>query len=424
MADLRPFKPIHFDKEKVDLSKIVTQPYDKINDELQKEYYERNPYNYVRLILGREEDRYEEAHRTFNEWFDKEILIKEKENMFCIYHQEFIWNNEKYTRKGILGTVRVVPFEKGEILPHERTLSKPKADRLNLIRKTEKNFEYVFFLYDDIENKLEKILNPDREPDMETTDDFSVVHRVWFEKDKENINSIHNFMKEKTLVIADGHHRYETSLNYREEAIKKCEEDPDAAYNFRMATLVNMYDKGLIILPTHRLIYNTNFNIEEFINKVKENFEVEEYKKEEIEEKIRGRKYSFGVYSAGKSYILTLKNENIALNEIKIDRSRDFKLLDVSILHNLIFEKYTVIKSNNVEEHVKYERYIKKLFEKVDKGEFEAGFILNPTTAEQVKKIAQNKERMPQKSTDFYPKLISGLAIFDIKCGEKLTIKT
>ncbi len=422
MADLRPFKPIHYNTEKVDLSRVVTQPYDKINRELQEEYYNRDPYNYVRLILGREEDRYEEAYRTFHQWLKEGVLIREEEDMLYIYHQEFQWEGEKYIRKGILGPVRVVPFDKGEILPHERTLSKPKEDRLNLIRRTEKNFEYVFFLYSDPEHELKAFINPDREPDMMAEDDFGVIHKIWFEKRKENILKIHNFLKDRVLVIADGHHRYETSLKYREEAEKKCGYNPDAAYNFRMATLVNMYDEGLIILPTHRLIKGIEFNLDDFLKKAGEDFDIEEVQRESLSTNLKKRKYTFGVYSGGKSFLLKLKDERIPLEKIKIDRSIDYKLLDVTILHNLIFEHYIGIKPDMVEEHVRYERYIDKVFDRVDKGEFVAGFLLNPTTPEQVKKIAENGERMPQKSTDFYPKLISGFAILDIKCGEELRI--
>ncbi len=417
MAKILPFKGIRYNKELIkDFSKIVTLPYDKIDKRLQSKYYESSPYNFVKLILGREKDRYEESLSTFKKWIKKNVLIRDDKPKIYPYTQEFSIDGNEYVRTGFIAALKLYKFEEGVVLPHERTLSKPKEDRYKLFKKTLKNFEQVFMLYPDSEHLIDNIIkNNLKEPLIEVVAEYGVKHKLWEIDDLNVIKEIVSLIKDKNLLIADGHHRYETSLRIKEELEKKGGFSPLHAFNFRMVTFVNMFDKGLVILPTHRLLKDIKLDEDSFIKRIKKYFEVTEIEKDNLLQRLNElRAFKvFGVYLKNNAYILTLKNSDI-MDTLLTDRSPEYRRLDVTILERLIFEEIIGIRKDELEEHISFKRHINDVFEAIDSNKYEIGFILNPTTPEEVKNVASKGERMPQKSTDFYPKLISGLVIFDI----------
>jgi len=425
MATIAPFRGIKFNRSTIgDWQPVIAQPYDKITPEMQGRYYDSSPYNYVRLILGREADRYTEAERTYQSWFADRVLVKDPAPALYPYYQEFEHRGEKRVRKGFVAVVELEEFEKGGILPHERTLSKPKADRLTLMRRTQKNLEHVFMLYSDPEDRIQKLFGPTcgRPPEMSVTDEYQTVHRLWTAPDPAAIGQARELMKQKVLFIADGHHRYETSLTYRNEMRQA---HPGftgrEAFNYRMVTLINLADPGLLILPTHRLVFNlAGFDFDSFLAKSAEWFDVKKIAEAEIgpELKKRSAGHSFGVYNARGSSLLTLRDRSLLDRFVPRERSRDYKELDVTVLHSVIIEHLLGINPEKIEDYVRYEREPEEAVAKVKSGEFQLAILINPTRPEQVERVAQNRERMPQKSTDFFPKLVSGLVAFDIANGE------
>lgn len=424
MANIAPFRGIKFNPAKVgNAQAVITQPYDKITPEMQCGYYDASPYNYVRLILGREDDRYAEAERTCGEWSNAGVLVKDSVPALYPYHQQFEHRGETRVRKGFVAVVELEEFEKGGILPHERTLSKPKADRLTLMRTTRKNLEHVFMLYSDPGEKVSQLFADvcRRPAEISVTDEYKTVHRLWTATDPGAIGKAREMMKQKVLFIADGHHRYETSLTYRNEMRQA---HPGftgrEAFNFRMVTLVNLADPGLLILPTHRLVFNlSGFNFDSFLRKSGEWFDVTPVAEAEItpELKKRAGEHAFGVVSARGAGLLTLRDSSL-VDRFVPERSRDYKELDVTVLHSVVIEHLLGITPEKIEDYVRYEREPEDAVAKVKSGEFQMALLVNPTRPEQVEKVAQHRERMPQKSTDFFPKLVSGLVAFDIANGE------
>jgi uncharacterized protein (DUF1015 family) len=421
MPEIKPFKGIRYNPEKIpDLADVVCQPYDQITNKMERTYKNKSPYNFVRLVLTKYADghdrprEYREAKRLADNWISDQIFIQDDRDAIYPYWQEFTIADKKYVRKGFMCAVRLEELGTGNILPHEKTLSKPKADRLNLLRITKKDVEPVFLLYTDAKDTVNTLLAPycKAAPLMNVTDEKDVVHKVWRVEEEETVKKIANTLQDSIFVIADGHHRYETAYNYMQEhsGIEK-----NHPANFKLITLVNIEDPGLLILPTHRLIGNLpDFNLTTFLEKTERNFDIKKTSKDDIIKDLeKTSSQAFGFYSTQTSYILKLKSDT-ALKELLPDRSDEYRNLDVAILHTLLIEDVLGIRPENIEEHVKYERGARATMKRVDVGAFQFCFLMNATKSEQVKHVAQKKERMPQKSTDFYPKLISGLLFRDV----------
>lgn len=416
MPEIKPFRAVRFNQSKIeDLSKIVTQPYDKIYPQLQDEYYKRSPHNFVRLILGKinpddddQNNRYTRAKKRYEEWLKEGYLIREKAEAIYPYHQEFTIGDRTFERKGFIAILRVEEFG-NKILPHERTLSKPKEDRFKLFTTTQKNFETVFMLYTDPEKKVLKLLDPKAEkPLIEVKDDYGYTHRMWKIEDPAVIGGVQGVFKGSTLLIADGHHRYETSLSLSKKI------GGTGPHNYRMVTLVNLEDSGLVILPTHRLVFGLDpFDISKTASRLEEFFELKEIERKEIGGELPGN-HRFVMVTKGKTYCLQLKDAN-TLDRLIPNRAIGYRRLDVTILHTLIIETILGIPAGKIENHIRYGREIEDVIKKVDSGEYQIALLLNPTSAREVKEVAMAGERMPQKSTDFYPKMISGLLIYDLE---------
>lgn len=426
MAKVFPFHGYRYNQQQVgDLEKVVTQPYDKIDQQLQEEYYDQSPYNIVRLILGKEEDRYQSAADNLEDWIKSQILVRDQEAGFYLYTQEYQVEGKKFVRKGFVG---LGELEAGEgVKAHENTMEGPKADRLKLIRATEANFGHIFMLYSDQKNEINNLFTEimQEEPLFEVRDEDQNLHKVWQLTDLELISEIREKMDSKNLYIADGHHRYQTALNYQQECVEKgWEADGVESFNHRLMTFVNMDDPGLKVLPTHRLLYNIkDFELNSFLEKAAEDFSIKKFEIKEqmynyLDQNQEKKVFGFKAAEAVEYYVFEFENEAV-LNEVEGDFSQAYKELDVSILHNIILDRYLGIDKEALaaKSNLDYIRYRDKALEKLGQEKYQAAFILNPTSVKEVKDIADQGEKMPQKSTDFYPKLLTGLVI------NKLSIK-
>jgi uncharacterized protein (DUF1015 family) len=445
-TEILPFLGIFYNKNKIkDYGLVLTQPYDKITPEMQNIYYKRYPYNLVRITKGKEfksddehNNKYSRAGEYIEEWLKNKIIVQDTKRAIYAYHQEYhppikgVACNKLQIRKGFIALMRLKDFGRG-VHPHERTLLKPKQDRLSQMRATGGSTGQIFMLYSDpkliINSALNKI-TACKKPDVELKDDYGVINKLWKITDPQVIKIIQTTMKNKDVFIADGHHRYETALNYRDEMRAlglKC--IGNESYENRMMTFINMDDKGLTVLPTHRLIFGLNkFSVNTFMNKLKQYFWFNEYpcrsSKEDKFARIdlmedlvmtgqTGRAFGLVVKGVKKYYMLTIKDDKMMEKIIAEKHSSTWKRLDVTILHSLVLEKILGITKEQVanEQKVNYIRSADEAIEKVKTGKYQMAFILNPTKIEEVKKVSIHNERMPQKSTDFYPKLLSGIVI-------------
>jgi len=436
MAEILPFRGVIYNKEKInEPEKVVAPPYDVISKDEQENFYRTHPYNVIRIILGKENagddeknNKYTRAAKYLEEWTSDGILVKEKENSIYVYEQKYhTKNNDLKTRRGFIALTPLEDFKSGKIFPHENTLSKPKADRLKLMQACKGNLCQIFALYFDGEKEIdaafEKICS--QPPLFDIVDSNGITNRMWSVKDTKAITLIQKVMKDKQLLIADGHHRYETALNYRNErreGLKNFTGKED--FNYITMMFVNAEDTGLSILPTHRVIHDLkDFNGEKILKKIGEYFEVESfpYREAELEKFIKmlsssGEKHpAFGIYIKGidRFYLLTLKNKKLINGLFTEDKPEEWKELDVAVLHDVIIENILGISKENqaAQKNIAYVKDEKEAVKKVKEDNFQIAFILNPTRVSQVKNIALKGLRMPQKSTFFYPKLLSGLVM-------------
>ena len=411
MAVVKPFTGTRYNPNKVNLQNVVTQPYDKITSSMQEVYYKNSEYNIVRVILPHESpDKYDKAGEHIKMWLENEILIKDENPSIYPYHQDFTdpTTGEIKTRKGFCAILKLEDFSTGVVLPHERTLSKPKEDRLNLLRASKTHLGQIFMLYPDEENFITTLLAPttSRSPliEIEELYEKGMTHRMWKVSDNEILNKVTEFMADKTLLIADGHHRYETALNYSKENLES---------GYVMITLVSTSDKGLVILPTHRAMYNISIDKNKLHNTLRNYFKVD---RRDSLETLDINKHTFGLYIDSDFYRLELIDSAILDRFIEPKKSEYYKNLDVTILHSCILEGILGLSKESIarKENIDYLRDAKAGVSGVDKGKFSMLFLLSPTGLDEVRKISQNKESMLQKSTDFYPKLITGLVMYRV----------
>ncbi len=424
MAFVYPFRGYRYNSKIVgNLDRVVTQPYDKIPSELQEEYHRRSPYNAIRVTLNLEkranpDTDYAEAGSTYRKWLKEEVLLQDPTPAIYAYYQKYIYEGRENVQKGFIALLDLKGSESG-IIPHERTLAAPKQDRLRLLRSIESNEDSVFMLYSDEQLTVNRIMDReinDRSPDIDVKDDYGVIHRLWAITDPEKLKKIGDAMRPHKLFIADGHHRFETSVNY----MKECEQrnwaaDGIESFDKRMVTCFNIA-AGVTILPTHRLVRDLpEFDGRLFLNAIQQHFDVTEVPsgKELFEQMKRERERTvLGFYpqSAKTFYLLKLKDaaKDDALLQNYIEAYRS---LDVSVLHVLLLEHYLGINESKLvsQSHIDYQRDPESCIELVDKGTYQGAFFLNPTTTAQMQNLSLKGERMPQKSTDFYPKLLTGM---------------
>lgn len=425
MVDIRPFKAIRYSEKAGHLKALITQPYDKINQDMQREYYEKSPYNYCRLILPIEENRYQTVHQRIYEWLNERILAKDDEPAIFVCRQDFRLDGKNCSRTGLIAALRLYTYNEDVVFPHETTYAAPKTDRLNMLRTIQKDLEPVFLIYSDpekvtVEFFREVALTP---PDMEVEDELRVCHKVWRVTDPEKIALVQMALESKTLVITDGHHRYESALAYRDERRSQVEWTEDSAFNFHMSYMVPVQDEGLMILPTHRLLRRFELTIET-IEALASFFDISEIdpKVGVIEGFLRKHKseHAFCIYDGTKAYGLLLKDEQQFSKLAALSESNSGYLLDVVILKEVVFKTMMKTGELKIEEDIIYERSMRTAMEKIDNGEAKLAFLVNSISPKVVWEIAQKRARLPEKSTDFYPKPASGLTMMDISATEKL----
>jgi uncharacterized protein (DUF1015 family) len=434
MAEIIPFKALRYDPDQVKLEDVLTQPYDKITSEMQSKYYERSAHNLVRIILGKTGETDTEAFNVYtraaeylHDWRSSGILKQDPEPGIYAYSQTFTvpGTRELAERRGLIALGRLHDYADGVVFRHEQTLAKPRADRLNLLRATRAHFGQIFMLYSDPQGEIEALLKKraEEDPDTSLLDEYETLHRLWRIHDPALIQAVQQRMSDKKLLIADGHHRYETALAYRNERrAESGSSDPNAPYEFVMMTLVPMESRGLVILPTHRIVHGLpTFDRERMLEAAGQFFDIDR-----IDLRTESRSATTLLGQAGENgtafvavtrqgpYLMRAKKNAVqdALGQVP-SLQRD---LDVVQLHRIMLERVLGISEEAVrnQENVRYERDAFEAISWVRQGA-NVAFLMNPAKIDQVRDIAFGGEVLPQKSTDFYPKLLSGLAIYALE---------
>jgi len=431
---IKPFKAFRFNKAVVgDVGSCIAPPYDVISDAQQEQLYNKSEHNIVRIIKGKtnasdngDNNQYTRAAGYLNNWIKQGVLRQDSAETIYAYVQDFELAGIQFQRLAFIAMAKLEEF--GEIVrPHEQILNKPMLDRLSLKKATTADLGLVFMLYEDEQEIADKIIEQaaTTEPLIDLIDEQNVRHRLFAITAKENIQQIVKMMNDKSCVIADGHHRYTTGLAYSNES-----DNPAAKY--QMLAFANISHKGLIVLATHRLAGNLeNFSFEQLITELKENFELTEFKFDSPESKINARqkmleqmkaghdedKNAFGIYGSNDAFYVAVLRDKQAMDPVVPDMSSAWRHLDVSILHKLILEKILGIDEERLAkgENLQYVKdtpnAIDESISQVDAGHKQAAFFMNPVKMQQLKLVTEAGERMPQKSTYFYPKIFTGLTI-------------
>jgi len=444
MAIISPFRAWRYNPEQVPVQQVATQPYDKITPAMQERYYQASPYNLVRIILGKRqpddgatENVYSRAAAAFKSWRQTGVLRQDPAPSLYRYSQTFKLppgvpgTGQQAERRAFIALGRIESYSAGVIFRHEQTLAQPKADRLDLLRATRAHFGQIFMLYN-AAGTVDALLDSATAtpPDIEVTDEYDVVHRVWRVSDTSVIASVHKQMRDRKLIIADGHHRYETALTYRNERRAAAETGSGlpTAYDSVMMTFVDMDrpDKdqpGLVILPTHRLVFGLpSFSAARFQEEAKKFFNLEEVdpgidatRATAILQNAGRAGTALLVVTAGRAFLLHTPKAigtpvfgNLSLSQ---------QALDVVQLHKCLLEGVLNISEEAIrnQENVTYCREASEALAQVQNGKVQAAFLMNPAKIQQVRDIAFAGQVLPQKSTDFYPKLLSGLTIYALE---------
>jgi uncharacterized protein (DUF1015 family) len=444
MPTIQAFRGLRYDLGHVgSLSEVVTPPYDVISPEFQDQLYKRHPANFIRLELNREEpgdgeqsNKYTRAARFLRNWRQEGLMQADPNPALYVYHQTFKTESGEYTRRGFMGRVRLERFGEGKIYPHEETHSGPKADRLLLTKATKANLSQIFGLYPDPQNQAQNLLEEavKGQTPHTATDHLGVVHRMWPVTNSKVITDVAAIMGPKPLFIADGHHRYETACNYRDFLAEQGKLDSEHPANFVLTQCVSMNDPGLLVLPTHRLFRGVAaLTAGDLQKKLGDNFQTQNLGKgpqlaakvwEQIE--IEGEQGRLGFYSAQDdtwtlATVTTAGLEKLA--QLAREHSRDWQGLGVSILHRLVMEN--LLGLTNLPKPM-YVHSVGEVVENLQKGDavgrdatgqmgsggrFELATLVMPATVDHVRAISEHGERMPAKSTYFYPKLLGGMVV-------------
>lgn len=410
MALVKPFQPYRYSAQAGDPATLITQPYDKISPQMQARYLAANPYNLVRIILGEKRDSdtaadnvYTRSARYFEDWIRQGVLTQDPAPGFYPYFQDFAVpdTGERLTRKGFIGLGKLEDYGAGAVYRHEETLVGPKKDRLEVLRHTRAHFGQLFMLYPDRAGSLDRELDQATQgaPLMDVIDEYGARHRLWAATDAARSAGIQELMAPMKLLIADGHHRYETALTYRDEH----PDDPAAQYV--MMTFVNMYSPGVKILATHRVLHN-----------------LADFTTESLRSKATGAwsAKTFDSLAALKSELTVPAPQTMrigavtATDTLLLTRPRRGGELDVPVLHQEILGEWLGISEDAVreEKHISYVRGIDAAAAEVREGGAQVAFLLEPTPIDDMARVAFAGGVMPQKATDFYPKLLTGVAIY------------
>ena len=400
MVNISAFKALKYNLEKNrSLSKVVSLPYDVITPKMQDAYYSKSDNNIVRVILRKETgkgDRYLQAAKELNSWISDGTLVYEKKPVLFVHQQQFLVNGEKKIRTGLLCLVRLEEFAKKNILPHEQTFPSHKADRLKLLEACGANMSPIFGLYEGSYN-FKNIISKKPYAVFKMKDkNGEVLNKVWAVKDDKTVLNAVKAFKNKKVFIADGHHRYEVGLFFRNKMRKLYPASTDSAWNYIMFTLISLHDKGIVVLPTHRLVrFVFKISKQKMFETLSPYFEIKELKTPASKDIV--------LYTDSRYYALKPRG-NKTFSAIKEKNSLAWKKLPTSLLHHLILKKLPQSKETA------YTRDISEVKEKVNDGTFHAGFIIPDISAKTIMELSYKMEKMPHKTTYFYPKLPVGIA--------------
>lgn len=440
MATVRPFQGITYDPRRVDLGKVVAPPYDVISSEDRRRYYDQDPHNVVRLISGEvrstdtaDDNKYLRAARFYHDWLEDGILRREPQPAMYVYRHEFSdpTPGVTRTRHGILAVVELEPFGTG-ILPHERTHARAKADRLSLTRAVEANLSPIFALYDDPSSAVAAIVTPiiAGAPQLALAGEDGDHHTVWSITDDQRFRELASVLSRSRLYVADGHHRYETALNFRDKMrLEYPEAPPDAAFNYVLMLLVDVNDPGLMILPTHRIVHDLDgFDAEKLIRALLARYAVRQYPDRArllaaMQEPTEAHRIGLAVRAPSPLRGGSARGLIYITIDIPRAPSADpVSALDVSVLHQAILQNELGLQDELVEpeQHLGYSRDLPAVLDRVDSGSAQAAFLLRPPAVSDVAAVAQAGQVMPQKSTYFYPKPASGIVFNPLDPGIRI----
>jgi uncharacterized protein (DUF1015 family) len=410
-----------------DLSDVTCPPYDVIDVPFQNQLYEKHPCNVIRLELNRDEpgdpnpdEKYKRAADFLRKWIHQGVLLQEHEDALYVYHQVFDWEGKRYTRRGFLGRIRLERFGEGKVFPHEQTLSGPKADRLKLLTACGMNLSPIFGIYPDSENEVQapleraiSTLTP-----FEARDHLGVLHRLWPVMNHDALDAVRDLLRDKPIFIADGHHRYETAINFRDELNAKSKlVGPDSPSNFVMMMFVGMSDPGLVILPTHRLVSGIDaLTKDDLTIALGKHFELET-----VGQGPAAAKETWGLIDADGGqdvlglgttsdgwWVLARLSDGSPMKTLAPDQSDAWRGLGVSLLHKLVLEH--LLKPHHIDgPKCRYVHQVEEVVAAQAANEVPLACLVPPAQISHVEKIAAHLEKMPPKSTYFYPKLQTGL---------------
>ncbi len=422
MAEVKPFKAVFYNQAKIDnLSHVICPPYDIISPRRQEYFHGLDVHNFIHIDLGKDipgEDKYIRAANYFQQWLKDQVLVTDNEPAIYFYSHQYWINREKKMRLGFLALLKLEE-KNHSVFGHEHTRLEPKEDRLKLIREVKANLSPIFVVFADKKRLVNQLWNnhvQNVKPFIDITDEDRNVHKVWRITDKKLLDKAAALMKSESMFIADGHHRYEVSCTYRDE-MKKVTPDftGEEDFNYALAYFTNIDPVGLTILPIHRLVtLESAPDMDKIALGLEEHFNVDEMKDKQkflfLLEKAGVAEHAIGMYNSKRYWLIRLKNVK-SVDKLITDKPQDYRRLDVSILNALILKKLVAGDLAN-NKAVSFVPEKEELIEAVDEDNKKIAFFLNPTKMDQIVKVALAGEKMPPKSTYFYPKPVSGLLIY------------
>lgn len=421
-TNIRPLRALLYNQDKVkDVSRVVCPPYDVISPSEQNYYHELDPNNLIHILLRKDiegEDKYRRSGTVFRDWQKESILIQDEKPAMYFYSQEFSVRGEKKNRRGFIALLRLTD-ENSAVFGHENTRLPAKEDRLKLLRQVKANLSPIFSVFEDKKRIINRIFDKhikDQKPLINVTDKEKTTHKLWRVDSPEIMASIMDAVSSENIFIADGHHRYEVACAYRHDARQRLGDayTGEEPFNYILSYFTNTDTRGLCILPIHRLIsLDKKFDFKDFISKLKTYFDIDEIKEKDkfffLLEKGGRTEHLIGMYKDRRHFLLRLKNIKIIDNEIQ-NKPREYKSLDVCILNTIIIQKIMGLDVEN-KEIIRFSPDAESFIKAVDSSSSLIAFFMNPVRFEQISSLALKGERMPSKSTYFYPKVLSGLVI-------------
>ena len=423
MSKVKAFQALVYNPERIeDFNNVVCPPYDVISPSAQESYRERSPYNLIHILLSRDssgKDKYSNAASLFQEWLKDDILVRDAKPAIYFYSQQYVIRGEKKTRHGFISLLRLGDEKGSAVFGHENTHAEAKQDRFNLVKQVKANLSPIFVIFLDKKRIIQRLFHKyiwNKRPFIEVVDGEKTIHRLWRLDDPEVLEMVESSMESENMFIADGHHRYEVSCAYRNLMREKLGQNfsGEEDFNYCMSYFTNTDSRGLSISPIHRLFtLGKELDLNDFISRAKEYFDVDQVKDKVrfffLLEKAGCSEHLIGVYKDGKYFLLRLKNIKI-LDRIISDKPKEYRTLDVAILNYLVLKNILDFDLDNLP-NVRYEPDAEEFVREVDADPMKIAFFLNPVKIEQIINVALGGDKMPPKSTYFYPKVLSGLAI-------------